>query len=265
MSGFSADWLALREPADHRARDAALAQSLAAALADRARLRIVDLGSGTGSNLGALAPILGRDQHWRLVDDDPALLAVSRARFAAAGLRVAVETMRLDLAADLDRALAPAPDLVTAAALLDLVSADWIARLVAAVAARRAAFYTVLTYDGSDAWDPPHAADGAMRAAFHAHQRRDKGFGPAAGPDAAGIVAQAFRRKGYRVETAPSPWRLGAEDGALIEALADGFAVAVGETGTVPAATVEAWRNARRAACRWTVGHVDILALPGAG
>ena len=74
MTGFSASWLALREPVDHRSRNGALAQRLASQFAERESIRITDLGSGTGSNLRALVPILPAEQHWTLIDNDPALL-----------------------------------------------------------------------------------------------------------------------------------------------------------------------------------------------
>ncbi|KAA2242358.1 class I SAM-dependent methyltransferase [Salinarimonas soli] len=279
MSGFSPAWLALREPVDHRSRNGALAASLSAALADRAPLSVVDLGAGTGSNLRALAPGLGLFQSWRLVDHDPALIEAARARLSAwadeahedgatlrllkNGRRIEVAFMRADLAANVEAALGEAPDLVTAAALFDLASPAWIARVAGAVAARRAAFHTALTYDGTEVWHPPHPADAAMLAAFHAHQRRDKGFGPAAGPEATAALAKAFAAQGYRIETGPSPWRVGPDEAALIAALADGAAGAVRETGLVPEATIAGWLAVRRSGAACTVGHVDLLALPG--
>ena len=72
MSGFSADWLALREPLDHASRNAAVAAACAAHFAGAETLAVLDLGCGTGSNLRALAPILPERQDWRLVDHDPA-------------------------------------------------------------------------------------------------------------------------------------------------------------------------------------------------
>ena len=53
MSGFAAAWLALREPYDHAARSAALADRFAAAVGKAPHL--LDLGCGTGSNLRYLA------------------------------------------------------------------------------------------------------------------------------------------------------------------------------------------------------------------
>ena len=81
MTGFSADWLALREPIDHRSRHPGLLARLADAIGARESLRVVDLGAGTGSNLRALAPHLPPPrQTWRLVDHDPALIAAARTR-----------------------------------------------------------------------------------------------------------------------------------------------------------------------------------------
>ena len=80
MSGFTAEWLALREAADARARAPALASMLRERLASRRAVAIVDLGSGTGANLRATAPLLGKRQSWRLVDHDQALLDEAAAR-----------------------------------------------------------------------------------------------------------------------------------------------------------------------------------------
>ncbi|GJD47713.1 hypothetical protein OPKNFCMD_0423 [Methylobacterium crusticola] len=284
MSGFSAAWLALREPADHAARDPGLVAALGRALSGRAlagrNLAVVDLGCGTGSNLRALGPHLPARQEWCLVDHDPALLDAAREELAAwadaarpegdalvlhrAGRRIAVRFRALDLAGGLTAALAPAPDLVTAAALFDLVSEDRIGAAARAVAAAGAAFYAALNYDGREAWQPPHPGDAAIHAAFLAHQGRDKGLGPAAGPGAAAILARAFGGLGYAVRLADSPWRLG-PGGGLIGALAAGTARAAAETGLVPAREAASWRAARlEPGTRVLVGHTDVLALPPA-
>jgi hypothetical protein len=251
MTGFAADWLALREPADRAARDAGLTAALGAWAGGRA-LEVVDLGAGSGSTLRALAEVL-RGARWRLVDDDADLLG--RALASAAALGAAAAPVQVDLAARLDDAFAPPPDLVTASAFFDLVSAAWIDRFVAAAAAARAAVYAALTYDGREEWLPPHGDDGAVRDAFLRDMRRDKGFGPALGADAGAYLAGRLNAAGYDVRTAPSPWRLAAPaDAALIAALADGSADA--------ARASEGWRSARRAAASVEIGHVDVLALP---
>ncbi len=108
------------------------------------------------------------------------------------------------------------------------------------------------------------AQDAAATAAFNAHQRGDKGFGRALGPEAGPALAEAFERRGYDVRMAPSPWRLGLEEAALQRELVDGIARAAGEAGLLGAV---AWGQARRAASEGavcSVGHWDVLATPGA-
>jgi SAM-dependent methyltransferase len=277
MSGFSAAWLDLREAADHRSRNKKLAHALARHFDGWRPLTVVDLGCGTGSNLRATAPLLGPEQHWTLVDIDSQLLdtAVARLTTWADGAdrqggklvlfkgakRITVEFRVADLARDLEAALGPSSNLVTAAALFDLASAEFIGRFATAIAARKSAFYTVLTYDGDQRWTPEHEADAALLEAFNAHQKRDKGFGPAAGPDAADALSEAFSALGYAIEEGDSAWRLGESDAILIADLAAGFADAAAETGLVDAPAVAAWRAVTRTAA--VVGHTDTLALPG--
>ena len=251
---------------------------LRSVFAGRDTAAIIDLGCGTGSNLRALAASLPRRQSWRLVDRDPALLGAARERLAAwadasetgaglhlrkGGVDIAVRFVEADLAQGVAPLLGDGGvDLVTAAALFDLVSASWIGSFARDVAAAGAAFYTALTYDGADGWSPPHPADAAMLAGFHAHQRRDKGFGPAAGPRATELLEAALRAEGYDVRSAASPWRLGRGDAALMRELAHGTAAAVRETGTVAESTIRDWLDDRLGAAACEIGHRDLLALP---
>jgi len=266
MSGFSAHWLRLREAADHQARDAGLLRLLAEWCSPRASLTVLDLGCGTGSNARATAASLAPAQHWRLVDHDAALLEVASQHMAAwsapGGRAVTVSTEIADLTGGLDPLLSAPCDLVTAAALFDLVSTDWLDGLVAALAARSLPLYTVLIYDGAMTWEPPHLADEAIREAFNAHQRTDKGFGPAAGPDAGPHLTTRLTEAGFRVVTAPSPWLLGPPDHALLSANAVGIADAAREMSDLPDADISAWLTLRSQGGRCTIGHLDMLALP---
>lgn len=245
VSGFSSDWLALREPADNAARDAGLLARFRAALP--ADPRLIDLGAGTGSTARALAIPGAR---WTLVDNDPALLAEAANRMPGASAREA------DLVADLESVLETDADAITASALFDLASEDWTARFARAAGGR--IVYAALTYDGFETWEPPHADDEAVTAAFNRHQQTDKGFGLACGPTGAAVLARALEAEGYAVTMAPSPWRLArADHGPMMDMLADGVAAAATEAGTDAAA----WLAARKTARSARIGHLDLLAL----
>ncbi len=278
---FSPEWLALREPADHAAVNAEVRDRLRAYFAGRETVRIVDLGCGAGSNLRGTWSALGASQSWTLVDYDPKLLAAARSRLTAFGndAAVSVEGLRLtlpgaaievsfrqsDLARDDLGSVIDGADLVTAAALFDLASMKLIDALADAVAARRQTFFTVLTYDGIASWLPEHPADAAMRDAFNAHQRGDKGFGPALGPTATDALAKAFARHGYQIARGKSPWLLDRHFLELRRELDQGFAGAVRETGRVPAADIDSWLAKRLANddAVTIIGHEDLLAVPG--
>ncbi len=279
MSGFSPQWLALREPADHGARAPALASQVFDHFAARDHVTILDLGCGTGSNLRAMSNRLPQHQIWRLVDWDHSLLDAARGRLVAwadeamadggaVALRKGAHEINLqleqaDLAQGFEAVLAAHADLVTATAFFDLVSAQWIDDFCAALARRRLPLYAILTYDGQETWEPPHPGDAKVLAAFHAHQAQDKGFGPAAGPFAAAHLARVLEEDhNYRVTTAPSPWQLDQGQSLLIGELARGAADAVAETGLVPADELASWRAAREQATACTIGHVDLFATP---
>ena len=270
MSGdrFEGSWLALREAADHRARAGELLDPLAEAWREGRWSRVVDLGAGTGSNLRYLAPRLPGPQRWTLVDHDAALLEETRRGEpprARDGEEVSLEVRVGDLVgeglADVEEA-----ELVTASALLDLVTEEWLEALARRCAAAGAAALLALTWDGSVRWSPPaHPDDARTVEAVVRHQRTDKGMGPALGPDGAAVAERLFRDAGYRTRLRPSPWVLGAADAPLVEALVTGWEEAAVAVRPDEAERIRAWARHRRRPLgdgTLTVGHLDLLALP---
>lgn len=258
MSGFDPDWLALREPYDHAVRDTGLTKAFVEALGPSPQL--IDLGCGTGSNLRYLAPQLPPTQSWICVDYEPRLLQVLE---GSKPFELALETQKLDLARDLE-SLPIRPGMgVTAAAFLDLTSAAWLDRLAACC--REVAVLMTLSFDGRMVWVPVDPIDEAVNAAFCRHQRSDKGFGPALGPDAAAQLAERFREFGHDVRLAESDWAFGADDGPILAAMVDGIAAAASEIDSdLP---IDAWRARRHREMTsgdlsLVVGHIDLLALP---
>lgn len=267
MSGFAADWLSLREPYDHAARAPRLLASLAEWAVPRGRLTVVDLGSGTGSNLRGTSPHLPVPQSWTLVEHDPLLIAAGTPELAVLTAPVTARYVRVDLARDLEAAIPPGTDLVTTAAFADLVSAAWLDRLVAVVRARGAALCVVLTYDGGWRWRPGDIFDAEIKRLFDAHQGTDKGFGPALGPTAAAALRERLAPLGGRLLVEPSDWQLGYDDRPIQEALVAGYAGAALELAPAEAAEIHGWAAQRRkhiAAGRSVhrVGHHDVLWLP---
>jgi hypothetical protein len=260
MGSFSADWLALREPADHAARSERLTEAVVAAIGSDPAPRILDLAAGTGSNLRYLSGHFP-GARWRLIDHDPDLLD-------RVGQLPGVETCCLDLSSLDHPEIFEGCRLVTASALLDLVSERWLRGLAASCAQDGAAALFALSYDGRIVCTPEDPDDGIVVALVNEHQRTDKGFGPALGPEATDVAERCFAAIGLTVQRAPSDWVLTPESGALQGQLIDGWAQAASAISPERARLIDRWRERRLAhvAAGWsaiTVGHEDMAAISG--
>jgi SAM-dependent methyltransferase len=225
--------------------------------------RVLDLGTGTGSNLRYLDPRLSWVESWTAVDHDPDLLA----RITEPGAGRRLRRIPGDLGAEGLAAVAAA-DLVTASALLDLVSRRWMAELVRACSASGAGALLVLSYDGGIDWRPEEPEDSDVRAAVNHHQERDKGLGAALGPSAPTVAEELFREAGFRTRSLPSPWILeGPADAALARELTRGWVAAALDVWASNPGPLHDWHARRRrqiasGSFRIEVGHRDLLALP---
>jgi hypothetical protein len=252
MSVVSPDWLELREPADAAARSAELAERFARHVASHSRLVIHDLGGGSGSMGRWLAPRLPGPQHWVLHDRDADLLELALADPPG---DVTVEAKRSDVTRLAPGDLAGA-SVVVASALLDLLTADELARMLEAC--RGLPMLVALTVVGRVALTPADPLDGRIVAAFNAHQRR----GGLLGPDA---VAAAVDHVAGEVVVRPSPWRLGAASCELMAEWLEGWLAAACEQDPALEAAAYRQRRLEQAAAgelAVTVDHADLLVLP---
>ncbi len=287
MDEALAQWLALREPADTAGRSESLTRTIAGTLDGHDPVRVLDLATGTGSNIRYLMNRLpSRRQHWLAADHSPTLLAelsIRMSLWGAArgydvvtnaagcvigreGLECRIETRQSNLE-DLNAAeLFADRRLVTASALLDLVSESWLRSLAARCRVAGAAALFTLTYNGRSSCSPVEPQDDLILDLFNRHQRTDKGLGgPAAGPDAAGCAVRCFSEAGFRVLSEPSDWTLGSEEGQLQRQLIDGWAEAAAEIEPGASATIAGWRIRRlrhvdAGRSRLSVGHDDVAA-----
>jgi hypothetical protein len=270
-TGLRPEWLALREVADSAARASGLLDPLRAWLRERsdAGLVIRDLGSGTGSMGRWLAGRLPGPQHWVLHDRDAALLAraIDATPGAASdGRSVSVSAELADLA-ELGAGDLAGTSLVTASALLDMLTAAEITGLAAACIAAGCPALITLSVLGRVALDPADPLDDEIEAAFNAHQRRDTAGRCQLGPDAFDAVAEAFAR-GSVVYRQPSPWRLGPADAALTAEWLRGWVAVAGQQRPELASAGQRYLSRRLEAnaageLRVVVAHGDLLALPG--
>jgi hypothetical protein len=280
------EWLRLREAADFRARASGLTNAVVARLRRDRTLSVLDLATGAGSNFRFLVERLPSPQRWLVVDRSPTLLDDLQARtqvwaeqrgyrveptaegFLISGLhlRCDVACRVQDLAALEDRTLFSGRDLVTASALLDLVSESWLKSLARQCRMAQATVLLTITYDGRFSCSPAEPEDETVRGAMNEHQHRDKGLGgPAEGPQAAASAERCFAEEGFIVDTMASDWVLGREDAAMQRTLIEGWAEAASEVLGHQAAAIASWRGRRLAhvdagRSDVIVGHRDLAA-----
>ena len=265
MSGFSAEWLALRESHDVRARNRVVLDAVATMFKRRDAANVVDLACGAGSTVRALSSHLPARQHWHLVDNDQRLLTLACSGKYAGDVKL--DAVALDLSGNFEVVFDGTIDLITVSALLDLVSEPWLDRFARNIAARTLPVYAALTYDGRIDLSPADPLDATIASAVNAHQRTDKGFGPALGPSAAAAAISRFEALGYSVVAGSSDWLIGTDDHEIQLELLTGWANAAREVQALPHCDIDNWLTRRKhgigaRASTMRVGHVDFLATP---
>ncbi len=292
------EWLLLRFEADRQSRAPGLLAMAQEHTARRGPVRVLDLGAGSGSNLLYLAPRLpASTQEWTLIDRDAALVRRVETSFAAMAPVVSGMELGAGELRERDRAVRyrleigdflrgdggvfeRAWDLVVANAVFDLLSAEQVARFfdlaVESWQRDRPAMYFTINLDHEFAIEPGAAHDDAVRALFHGHMQRQQGFGRGLGPDSAQAMARIAGQRGLRVHGAPSPWRIGADQPAMLHANLDFVDHAVHEmlaqpdlaqdrarAGSLSVEELDGWLGERRAQIdrgelTLSVGHQDL-------
>lgn len=263
------EWLALREPADAAARAAELVEEVRSYLPPVGGTTVHDLGCGTGSMARWLAPRLTGAQHWVLYDRDAELLTHAAAdppNAAADGAPVTAQTRLRDVSRLHPEELAGA-NLITASALLDVMTPDELERLVASCAEVGCPVLITLSFTGCVELTPADPFDRCVADAFNAHQRRIVGARRLLGPEAVGAAAAGFTRRGFDVVIRPSPWRLGPGGSGLAATWLAGWLAAASEQRPEVAAALPYRRRRLAEAAEGrlsvTVGHEDLLVRPG--
>ncbi|WP_426626164.1 SAM-dependent methyltransferase [Leifsonia sp. McL0607] len=265
MWEVSVDWLALREAEDARARSTALAAAVPGLLGD-GPLTMHDLGSGTGSMMRWLAPRLPGPQTWILHDWNASLTARAsegRPPRDAWGQPVALRS-RIGELDRLDASALRGASLVTASALLDVLTAAEAHAIVDACLAAGAPVLVSLSVTGDVALTPWDPRDIRFARAFDAHQRREVAGRRLIGRYGAALVGGLFRQAGWHVRTALTTWRLDRRDPLLLAEWFDGWAeAAIEQDPRLLRETVGyrelRWAQQARGELRACVYHLDLL------
>ena len=212
-----------------------------------------------------LSPLLPNPQHWIMQDREPDLLAHVYMGVTSTA-PVTVETRLGDLG-DVTAADLAGTSLVTASALLDILTVGEVDRLAAAcVEARVPALFT-LSVLGDVELSPAEPLDAEIGAAFDAHQRRVQDGRRLLGPDAPAAIIESFEKRGATVQVVRSPWQLGGNNAGLTAEWLRGWVGAAIEQRPELSAEAAGYLRQRldeveAGRLTGTVGHVDVLGVP---
>ncbi|HLS44845.1 MAG TPA: hypothetical protein VK045_05385 [Ornithinicoccus sp.] len=263
--GASADWLQLRSAADTRARDhgsAGLLERLVEHLRQRGaeKLRMIDVGAGTGANRAYLEPRLPFDQVWVAVDHDPVLLDHDDH-----GESDRIEAGVKDLIHVLERCddHGSVVTVMTCTALLDVLTTRELGCFADAVEAFQTPALLAMSVTGAVTWAPADDADVLLSGAFNAHQQRNGRAGGAA----VSVLRTDLSARGLDLMTAQTPWVLDARNPDVFGRWLDERVKAAVQQRPEDAPELGRWARRRAAQLRAgdlvaRVGHEDLLILP---
>ena len=271
MSGIlevSGDWLALLEPADAAARSLELALVVAELLPD-GPIVVHDLGSGTGSMMRWLAPVLPGPQTWFLHDWNADLTeqAINHGRpFDRDNAQISVFGRSGNLA-DLSLDDVAGGSLVTASALLDVLTSDEIHTIVAVCVAAHTPALLSLSVTGGVRLNPRDELDTVFVNSFNAHQSRHANGRRQVGRHAVSIASRLFAEAGWQVRQSSTPWRLDHRQPGLLSEWFSGWIDAAVEQEPHLREKADRYRQGRAAQIDRDeltahVDHVDLLAWP---
>ena len=220
-------WLEHRYPCDVEARNANIEKKFLEYFSQRERLRIMDAGSGTGSNFRYYFSKLPEQQEWVLLEQDAKLLEACRERLTSfaqenqyqlerktdgyliksgrkqANIRFLQGKLEdVKTLTDLEQL-----DVITANALFDLVSYEQFDAFAAQIACYQVCLMASLNYYETS-FLPFSSIDGRFLQYFHTHMTRPQDFGEAMGPNCTEEMLDLLAAHEMKCEQEGSQWHL---------------------------------------------------------
>jgi len=285
---FDIDWLSERYPFDVEARNKELQSKVAAHLAEKSSITLVDVGAGTGSNCLYFVEQLPQNQTWYLVEQNADLkkATIKRLRdyanyhkysferkkdtvkITSLKRNITVTVLNDSLLNLVDLVDLSRVDLVLANAVFDLFSAKQITALVNLITQNKLAFYHTLSYEGMT-FNPTDPFDDVFIAAYNEHMERPQDFGKALGKHASQYMVKLFEATASTVHTATSKWKIEPVDIRMHYYLLNFMENALSEMDLAPAVqqNFEKWIQRKKDLIitgqqRLEITHMDIFVKP---
>ena len=193
MHEFQNKWLNLRESIDRNSRNQKILYLINNFYKNNSHIKIIDLGSGTGSNYRFLKSRLSNNQYWSFVD-----ISYQSTSFFKKNIKYSSKIKKtnfkiVDAINNLNKIKFNEYNLVTGSAFLDILPNKWFKKFHR-LNADTEIVYFALNYDGNFKFLPKHKDDKKIVNIFNKDQKSDKGIGElAVGPNCTSIIKKVFK------------------------------------------------------------------------
>ena len=287
-TGFDTNWLDERFSFDNKARNLNVEKTCFSHLNKKNNLKLIDIGSGSGSSCVYLMKKLPQNQKWTFIELNPNLAKASLIRLEKVALDnnwlahrsqnmliieapkktiqikvINASFLELDTLLDLSKV-----DLVTAAAVFDLLSKKMLQDFLNLLLANKVALLATINYAGM-AFHPAEVADIHFANLYGKHMLRPRDFGQSTGPNCSRVMMNFYQKKGIAAICGASNWLVRPTDKKMHHFLLQYFNDAIPEMLTEEIEQVEfkQWMNKKNELLKsgklqMEVFHFDIFAKP---
>jgi len=235
------NWLALRYDLDCRSRNSVLEKKFIDKMNAIQKPQILDIGSGSGTNILRLAPMINGCQNWTMIDRDVDLVSRIDSHYKSVSQKPAFGVTELsnhsicfgeskvNYAAITGDFLDPENeiwhekfDAVVANAVFDLLSEKQFSQFVEIAKEKwqesKPIFYFTINLAEKISFEPVATDDLNYLPLFQNHMERPQFFGSSMGAKSARVMKQVLVESGFSVEDLSSDWNIQRNEKALLTA-----------------------------------------------
>ena len=193
MHKFNNSWLFQREKIDNLSKSKLLIQKINNSLKDFDNIRIIDLGTGTGSNFRYLSKkIKFKNQYWTLMDISKSSLNEARNNINFNKKIKKISIINNDIIKNINKTKFDNFDLVSGSAFLDIMPKKWFKSFYHKNINTKIIYFSI-NYDGLFKFYPNHKLDKKVLSLFNYDQKSKKANNlKAVGPDCSNIINKHF-------------------------------------------------------------------------
>jgi SAM-dependent methyltransferase len=233
-----AQWLELRIPYDVKARNLNVEKSCLEYLQKLKKLKIIDLGSGTGANCRYYFSKVSQEQDWAMVDENPEFLEIAIDKLNAWALqnryesevqdsklvlrnqvqKITIQTIVgsiLDLENLIDL---EAFDLAVSNAIFDLFSEKQFQTLLECLKKYKLPLLSTINYTGMN-FVPQTDEDARFIDYYHNYMKRPQYFGKAMGPECDSFMLETIKNTYTKVIQGESLWEISYKDPIFLQSI----------------------------------------------